>query len=245
MTPAERLLVSFGVARPADIDLEAIAWGLGAEVRYRRLDGCEARVIGYGDRAIISIDQSRPPTRRRFSLGHELGHWHHHRGASSICRSSDIGGVQVSKAAAERLADQFAADLLMPAFMFRPLIATLDFVTIDRLAAAFGTSRMATAIRLVELALQPVLLVCHGQKGRLWFRRSEATPPTWFPRAELDSRSGAMDVLYGAVKEMPPRLAQGSSWFDNPANSNTPLIESSVREHGGNVLTLLVPARRI
>ena len=47
LSPAERLLQELGVTEPDEIDLEAIAYYVNARVRYRRLDGCEARIIGW------------------------------------------------------------------------------------------------------------------------------------------------------------------------------------------------------
>lgn len=86
-TPAERLLIELGIEAPREIDLEAIAWDAGAEVRFASLDSCEARIIGYGNRAIITVEESSIPTRKRFSIGHELGHWKYHRGRSFVCLS--------------------------------------------------------------------------------------------------------------------------------------------------------------
>jgi Zn-dependent peptidase ImmA (M78 family) len=53
---------------------------LGAIVKYRHMDGADATIVGSPRRAVIAINSSTIPTRQRFSLGHELGHWHHHRG---------------------------------------------------------------------------------------------------------------------------------------------------------------------
>ncbi len=91
---AEQVLQSFGVTNPEDIDIEAIAWALGAKVRYDVLESCEARIIGFKDRAIITVKNEGDSRRRRFSIAHELGHWQHHRGRSSICRASDIGSPE-------------------------------------------------------------------------------------------------------------------------------------------------------
>jgi hypothetical protein len=55
LTPAERVLQELGISEPTEIDLEAIAFHLGARVRFRRLEGCEARIIGCNDTAIITI----------------------------------------------------------------------------------------------------------------------------------------------------------------------------------------------
>lgn len=82
LSPAERLLQQLGVTEPDEIDLEAIAYYVNARVRYRPLDGCEARIIGKGDQAIITVNTNSGYRRKRFSIAHELGHWHHHRGKS-------------------------------------------------------------------------------------------------------------------------------------------------------------------
>jgi Zn-dependent peptidase ImmA (M78 family) len=74
--PAERILMELGIARPAEIDLEAVAWTLGAAVKYRPLEKCDAMIVGSVDRAVITISTNGIPERRRFSLGHEIGHWH-------------------------------------------------------------------------------------------------------------------------------------------------------------------------
>lgn len=66
----ERLLWSLGIEKPEDIDLEAIAWSIGAKVKYRPLKSCEARICGCGDKAIITVDDGKIPQRRRFSVAH-------------------------------------------------------------------------------------------------------------------------------------------------------------------------------
>ena len=167
LTNAERLLQELGITEPDEIDLDAIAFHVGARVRYRPLEGCEARIIGAGDQAIITVKADSHPRRKRFSIAHELGHWHHHRGQCLVCWAEETrpGGVL----SPERVADGFAADLLMPAYLFKPLArqhAKLTFKAVNALAEAFKTSQTATAIRLVESDHAPALLVCHGPKGR-------------------------------------------------------------------------------
>ena len=44
---------------------------------------------------------------------HELGHWHHHRGRA-VCQPDDIGDQRRDLFDPERVADSYAADLLMP-----------------------------------------------------------------------------------------------------------------------------------
>jgi Zn-dependent peptidase ImmA (M78 family) len=180
LSVAERLLQDLGVTHPSEIDLEAIAWHCRVQIRYRELDGCEARIVGDKNRAIISVRSDVTPRRSRFSIGHELGHWHHHRGRTLICWPEDIGPESQRKAATEKLADSYAADLLMPAYLFRAEAQTAKKLTwelVRSLADAFSSSVTATAIRIVDLDLFPVLLVCHGLTGRRWLVRSGTVVP--------------------------------------------------------------------
>jgi Zn-dependent peptidase ImmA (M78 family) len=71
---AEGLVQDLGITDPRDIDLDAIAHLLGVTVRYQPLKGCEALIVGSGQRAIVMINSVSSPERQRFSLGHELGH---------------------------------------------------------------------------------------------------------------------------------------------------------------------------
>lgn len=59
-SPAETLLQELGVTDPAEINLEAVAHHVNAQVRYRPLDGCEARIVGAADSAIITVNRGQP-----------------------------------------------------------------------------------------------------------------------------------------------------------------------------------------
>jgi hypothetical protein len=239
---AEKLLQSFGVTSPDDIDIEAIAWEMGAKVRNGALESCEARIIGFRDQAIITVKGDGDPRRRRFSIAHELGHWQYHRGKSSVCRASEIGGFGQGGTAIERQADSYAADLLMPAYLFRPLAAAHrrpSFEAIDALAGAFSTSRLATALRLVDHGQWPCMIVCHSQSGRRWFRRNSSIPDHWFPRDDLDPESAAMDVLYGKTDRMRPTIIGADAWFDRRGADRFELTEECIKGFGGDVLALL------
>jgi hypothetical protein len=75
LSPAESLLWHYGVRDSSHIDLEAIANYRGAEVVYRRLCGCAARLVAAGNVAVISVGTGSYRGRQRFSLAHELAHW--------------------------------------------------------------------------------------------------------------------------------------------------------------------------
>jgi len=242
LRPAERLLQELGITEPDEIDLDAIAWHVGCEVRYARLEGWEAGILGAGDRAIISISNQVAPVRRRFSLGHELGHWHHHRGRAFICRSDDIGDHVRSAADPERVADGFAADLLLPPYLFLPRIdrkGRPSFKHIAELAATFNTSIPATAIRFVGMSAHDLVLVCHTPKGRRWFRRGPRVPDRWFPRDELDADSYAFDVMFKGKDSSHVALMPASAWFDRGEADRYELYEETLRISASETLTLL------
>src|SRR5262245_26488235 len=122
LTFAERLLQTYGITEPEEIDIEAIAYDQGAEVRYRKLDSCEARIVGYGSKAVITIDCDAHPRRKRFSLGHELGHWIQDKGLiATACSRRDIGSHRFSASPTEAQANAFAAQILLPSYIFDPL----------------------------------------------------------------------------------------------------------------------------
>lgn len=243
-TPAELVLLGVGIDSPADIDLEAIAWTLGARVRYRPLDGCEARIIGKGDEAIITINCRSSTRRQRFSLAHELGHWRYHRGRILVCRSDEIGRAGEGQTSMERTADGYAADLLMPWYLFRPILRTypkIDFRNIQIISDIFGTSLTSAAIRVVDSGEFPALLVCHGPEGRRWFARAPDVPERWFPQMALDSESFAFEILFGnAVNDHMPRKIGADAWFDRQDADQFEVREQTVRIGNDEILTLLL-----
>jgi hypothetical protein len=91
------------------------------------------------------------PPRRRFTIGHELGHWCMHRTdhvASIYCRSASVDPKEErpDRPLAEKEADAFAAALLMPARLVQEEYRRdRDF---GRLCGVFGASGAAMGRRL-------------------------------------------------------------------------------------------------
>lgn len=243
LASAERLLISLGVTEPAEIDLEAIALTMGAKVKYRPLDGCAARITGTMDKAVITIDEGAGARRKRFSVAHEIGHWRHHRGRTFECKASDIGSSREYNAHdPERVADRFAADLLMPLYLFRPVAAKAAKMTLDiaqQLGDLFDVSLTAAAIRLVEVGPAPAMLVCRGAEGRRWFRRGKDVPEHFYPRRDLDPESFAADVLAGRIDRSRPSKVMADAWLDVRGADRYEIVEQSFRARDGGVLTML------
>jgi hypothetical protein len=245
LRPAEKLLQSLGVTSPEEIDVEAVAWHLGAKVNYRPLKRCEARIVGIGNRAIISVDDRKSAERQKFSVCHELGHWHHHRGRRLDCRVEEIGShVHTAVSDPERVANSYAADLLLPRYLVAPLanqVAKWNLAQVRAVAAAFGASVTATAIRLVEMDMIPGMIVCHRKSGRRWFARGPSVPTKWFPRNELDAESQAFTMLYGRDAELRfPMTIGADAWFDTSGSDRHEVKEQSFLLPNDDVATLLL-----
>jgi Zn-dependent peptidase ImmA (M78 family) len=239
---AEELLTDLGISDPADIELEAIAHCVGVEVQYRRLASCEAQIIGYRDRAVVYVSPDTSPQRKRFSTGHELGHWHHHRGRSFVCRASDIGQpIDEKSRNAERQADAYAGDLILPPFMVRPRLERLGEISFDgiaELASQFKASVTATAIRTVRITRQPVILVAHNLFGRMW-QWPSITAGQIRIRDDVDSRSPSFLSMMGGNKASGARREPAHYWFDRRHIEQFDVKVQSFRTLEGEVLTLL------
>ena len=240
---AEEIVRVRGISRPEDIDLKAIAKTLYVDVEELPLVGCEARIIGNEKNATISVNSISSYARKRFSLGHELGHWQLHRGINFSCRDEDIGRSFNSDKHKEREADVFSANLLMPGFLFQPLANSLghvDFKSIDALSKKFRTSFLATAIRIIDSNVIPTIIICHDRKKRLWFKRSGDIPVWWFPQNTLDEYSFAYDILYrGVGRDERQQTVSASSWFDCEGADEYEVLEQSKPYGGDKVLTVL------
>jgi hypothetical protein len=238
------MLVALGIERPGQIDLEAIAWAGGAVVKFRPLDRCEAMIVGAQRRAIITVNSRSIPTRRRFSIAHEIGHWHHHRGRILFCGAADIGNPSHSALNPETQADQFASDLLLPDFMFQPIAAKMKRVvlsTVRQIAEEFKVSVTATLLKLIESNRFPLLVVCHNKLGKRWFRKASMVPGWWFPKSELDVESIAFEMLFGGAAEISyARKIGADAWFEFRGVERYEIQEQSFLLPNNEVLTLLI-----
>lgn len=225
----QSLFKELGISEPADIRIEAIAQYCRASVRYKALEGCQARIIGFGDRSIISVSNSSHRHRQRFSIGHELGHWMCDQGSIAFSCGEKIFANEWSSDNPERRANRYAADLLLPEFMFRPLAKNreITFATVRDLAKKFETSLIATTIRLVECGWLPCMLVCNSQKQRRWFFR-EKDVSLW-PLEQPRRNTIAYDLLHGAEYVESPKDVCADAWIDHPDAHRYELQEDSVR----------------
>lgn len=116
--------------------------------------------------------------RTRFSVAHELGHYFldTHRqflkkGGRAHCSQTEFLSDNLS----EREADSFAAGLLMPSFLARPVVNRneLTLARLDDIARTFETSLVSTAIRAVRLSDYPCAVAGIRDGGIAWMFPSD------------------------------------------------------------------------
>lgn len=240
----EQLLRSYGITEPAEIDLEAIAFDLGAKVRYRKLDGCDARIVGSETTAIITINTDSYPSRQRFSLAHEIGHWYEDRGTGVLpCSSDDIGPQNAEAKSKEAIANAFASQLILPDYLFKPKISGRPIVidTAASLADKFNSSLTATSIKLAKCSLAPAIIVCHSQTKREWFCRNNASfaRDIW-PLSTLHHDTEAFEMLFDStskktrVKQEPAKI-----WISGNDIFGLTVRVQSIKLPDNTVLSLL------
>lgn len=195
---------------PQDIDIEAIAYLANATVRYRNLQGCEARIVGNGNRAVISVNRDTMRARQRFSIAHELGHWFCHRGMlGNLCSKEDITssrkGPKKKIAGKEIIANRFASELLMPNYLYSKAVGSHPptYDLIYSLSSSFQVSLTAAAIRCLDFCDYPAALVCIEGRRRTWFHTSPLFPNSYFPK-----------LLISDIPLQSAGIMDADAWFD-------------------------------
>lgn len=159
---AKLLLQRYKITKPP-VDVERLAKQEGLRVVEEQLESeISGMLYREGGRAVILINQNDVPVRKRFSVAHELGHYHLHTSSSVFVdrrvrfRDSNSSQGTIKE---EIEANSFAAELLMPetfvlqeAMRLRGRRFTLsDEELIGELADIFEVSRQAMEVRLANL----------------------------------------------------------------------------------------------
>lgn len=169
------------------VPLEAVAIASGIQrIEDMTTDGFEGMLMTDPEksRGAILVKANGNRHRRRFTIGHELGHfllpWH--RQTTFKCTAENIadmsGGTKPSSVQhMEVEANAFASELLMPAAEFQRRLhgfAEPDIAQVVELSRLFDTSIEATARRFMNLSDYPVAFVfARNDTIRYWTKGPE------------------------------------------------------------------------
>lgn len=239
---AEAVIENLGISRVEDLDVDAIAFDAGVEVFYESLNGCEATLVGFGDKAIATINPSPYRGRERFSIAHEVGHWKLHRGRSFRCRVDAVEENFGSAGEVEKEADTFASHLLMPGPLFNTAIRAIgqpNFKQLGEVAALFDTSLTATALRLVGIDTLPAMVACYTKTGLRWQLAAKHVPRRWYLKDTVDEDSFAYDLLFSGKECRGLGKQSADAWFTNSDAGRYEVLEQCIRLRGEEVLVLI------
>lgn len=157
---ADGVLLRAGARTADEIDPERFAQEFyGAEVEYEAFEGDMAGVLirEPGCPPIIGVESDAPLGRRRFTIAHELGHLILHNEPYHVDTKFYLRNALSSRAesAMEIEANQFASNLLMPAWMLKASIEKYGDVDVEELAdllhKEYSVSLQAMTLRLAKL----------------------------------------------------------------------------------------------
>ena len=161
---ARAVLVKNNV-RTFPVPIEKIARSLGAELRFQPMDDELSGMIYIKDGVpIIGVNALHHPNRQRFTIAHECGHLMLHRDiiTSAVHVDKDFPVLMrdtVSSQATNSIeiqANQFAAELLMPAELLEKALVEIKFdidddKPIEALAKKVKVSKQALEYRIRNL----------------------------------------------------------------------------------------------
>ena len=134
------------------LDIEALIKVLGIRLIKEPMEGDNSGSLSFNDdRWVITVNSLHHPTRQRFTMAHELGHYILHRNDQSefndtvLFRNGEVNPQEYE-------ANYFAGDLLMPEDRFREFL-NQQSTSVDDLAEYFNTSPLAVRVRAKQLNL--------------------------------------------------------------------------------------------
>lgn len=233
------------------VPIEQLAVDVGIEeIKDLGADGFEGALLTdpAKNRGVILTKAGANEGRRRFTIGHELGHFliPSHKG-NQQCTAADLRQNRLGNAREKQEveANRFSASLLMPRAWFLRQMGELGRVELQHvqdMAADFGTSFQATAHRYIELTSDNCAIV-FSKDGVVRY-------PRWTPKfPRLAVRKGDPLPAHCRSRRAPPAPLQvvtdwdevdGAVWLEASYGDRLPtLLEQSFRQEGGYQVTLL------
>lgn len=246
---ADQVVTAFGLATPIDLErisqeerIELVEGDYGEEFhgRIEYLPEVGAFVIYHP-----SIVSGQYPSRVRFSIAHELGHFYipHHRDILLKGRAHySLEGFR-HKNAVERQADTFAAALLIPTKLLKERMGRRGFLSLPQilaLAEDCRASAQATAFRYTRFTREPHLaLVTENGRVLYGFASEEARVWGFGSLRDIPVPDGSPTLKAMASNGIKEEKTDVETWFPHRETS-AELWEEAVQLGSSNrVLTLL------
>jgi Zn-dependent peptidase ImmA (M78 family) len=132
---------------------EKLAAAENVSLRESPMSGCDGWCLAVENRSIIRLNSLLTPTRKRFTLAHELGHLI--LGVPGVVGESFEDMVE-SDSVEERRVNELASELLMPTGIVRSILPAPPVVAagIRALAKRANVSDLSAAVRVCNLATE-------------------------------------------------------------------------------------------
>lgn len=234
--------------------VEAYAAEFGAVIRPQRdLEPTEPGWSFESDgKHYICTNANDAPERQRFTICHEIAHIALQ--LPSEHTRAPWSGSYSKKSPDEIVCDVFAAELLLPFHLFKPLAdkCQIGFVAVGKLAEDFAASVMATGSRFATVINVPCAFVLSEQGKVRYTSRSTSLRDAnaWItPRSNVPDGSMTAKVRGGAACDEPDQI-DADVWLENWRRGGTLLEEACHLSRWDQTLTLLwfedeeIPASR-
>lgn len=240
---ANAIIKRLRIENASEIQIKDIAMELGAYVRERILEGSEARLVRKGKLGIITVNTAIPEEgRKRFAIAHELGHLELHGSSQLVfCTEADMCVWNEDKQQ-EMEANDFAAALLMPESIFVKYrkVEPPNIDTVIQLAREFKTTLTSTALRYVQLSIEPCAVVISRDGIIGWYQKSEDFRFHVRVGEQLSHFSHASGFFKGIAPPAKPERVPADGWLAGNISEEAEIFENSFPLGNYNVVLSLL-----
>lgn len=146
-------------------DLKELCRKLNLEVHAHPFEGCEGVLLVTSNEQKILINSSKAPTRNRYTIAHEIGHYSMHVPLDGNrifnCSKDQVGSDRQISEKEEHEANRFASALLMPKQIFvrNKHFLNPSWDSLNQLANAHEVSLIAAATKYIDLTSESMWLI--------------------------------------------------------------------------------------
>lgn len=234
---------------PRRVPVEEIAASVGiVEIKDRDMDGFEGALVADAQKTqgAIAVKQGTHHRRRRFTIGHELGHFLiPSHGAQMQCTTADMRERRWDNPERKREyeANRFSAGLLMPKPIFAKdveALGTADVTHVKKLSDLYDVSLEATANRYADLSSDMCAFVFSKDGKVRYIRPSRSMPELGVrPGDPLPASSVAARLKIVGTPSSWEELA-GGVWLKKEWGATSPqVLEQAIAQANGYRVTLL------